>query len=109
MTHVNDAEGTSNLHSRHERHVRDFGDLPLINAFLVLFAKNFLVLVRDHERVGRTGLLLGRGGLIILIVLKVAIGQIAVVLRRSLFVKCFLEVPRLRLCKVSEEYFETMV
>ena len=106
---VNDVEEISNWHSRHERHVRDFHNLPPFNAFLMFFARNLLVFVGDHERVGRTGLLLGRSDLIILIILKVAIGQIAIVLRRPFVVECFPEVPRLRLCEVSEEYFETMV
>jgi len=45
---------------------------------LIFFANNFLVLARNRERVGRTGLrlgfLLGWGDLLVLIVLKVAVG-----------------------------------
>ena len=68
-----------------------------------------LVLAGNRKWVGRTNPRLGRGDLIILLVLKVAVGQISVVFRGFFFVDCFLEVFRLGLREVPEEYFETMV
>ena len=37
--------------SRHERHVRDFDNLPLLNALLVLLAGDYFVLAGDPKRV----------------------------------------------------------
>ena len=111
MMLMNDGEVPS-LHSRHERHVRDLDNLPLVNAFLAVFPDN-LDFVGNHKRTGRTSLRLSflrkRSDLPVLIVLKVAVGHISVVFRRFFFIDCFLEIFRLGLCEVPEKYFETMV
>jgi len=75
------AEGIPSLHLRHISHVRDFDNLPLFNALLVLFTGDLFVLDRNCNR----------GNLLIFIVLKVAVGQISVVFCGFMyFVNCFL-------------------
>ena len=79
----------------------------------MLFAGNFFVLSENSKRVRRTslrfGFLLDRNEPFVLVVLKVAVGQMTVVFCRFFFVDRFVEVSRLRFCEVPEEYFETMV
>jgi hypothetical protein len=86
---------TPTLHSRQERHVRDFDNLPLFNVFLVLLTTEDLpALTWNSRRVAHMDLrldcALGRGNLIILIVLKVAVRDISVVFRRLLVVNYIL-------------------
>ena len=74
------------MHLRQERHVRDFDNLPLFDAFLVLSTEYLLAHTRSPERIERMNLgfdfALERGDPIILIVLKVTVGKISVVFRR---------------------------
>jgi len=43
------AEEIDNLHSRHECHIWDFHDLPLVNVFLMFLANNFISLARNRK------------------------------------------------------------
>ena len=101
----------TSLRSRHERHVRDLDNFPLFNVLFVLLTNNLAVSAGNPKRVERMDLLLvcacKRGDLLILIFLKVAIGQISVVFCGFFVADFFLaEVFRSRLCKVPEEHFE---
>ena len=55
----------------------------------------------------RFGGVLERGDPLVLIFLKVAVGQISVVLCSSFFVNFFLDVLRLGLCEIPEKYLKT--
>ena len=97
------------MHSRHERHVRDFDKLPLFGMLLVFLREDLVVFARGRKRVERMSLVfarvLERGDLLVLIVLKVAVGQISVVFGRFFVFDFFLaEVFRLGLRKVTEEH-----
>jgi len=99
------------LHSRYERHVEDFDDLSFFDALLVLFTQDSFILARSVERVEWISPLLvrvfERGDLLVLVVLKVAVGQISIVFRRFIVIDFFrAEGFRLGLRKVPEEHFE---
>jgi len=98
------------LRSRHERHVRDFDDLPFFDVFLILFTEDPFILAANGKWDKRINPGLARvserGDLLVLIVLKVAVGRISVVFGRFFVINFFLaEVLRLGLREVPEEHF----
>jgi len=97
-------------HSHHERHVRDFDDLPLFDALLVLLREDLVFFPNNRKRVKLVSLglarALERGGPLVLIILKVAVRQISVVFGGFSVVNFFLaKILRLGLRKVPEEHF----
>jgi len=102
------------LCSRHERHVRDPDNLHLFSVLLVFFIGDSSVLARNPKRVermnNRLACVLGRKDLLILIVLKVAVGQVPIVFRGYSVVSYnSTEVFRLDLCNFPGEHFENNV
>jgi len=97
--------------SRHERHVRDFDDLPFFDALLVFFTDDPFIFARDTEWVEQMNLrrirAFERGDLLVLIFLEVAVRQISVVFRRLFVIDFLAEISRLGFRKIPEEHFET--
>ena len=103
--------GVPSLHSRHERHVRDFYDLPFFDALVAFLTEDPSFFAGNAKRIKDTNLRLARtleqGDLLVLIVLKIAVREISVVFCGFFVVDRFLvEVFRLGLCKVPKEHFE---
>lgn len=85
---------TVRLHSRHVRNIRNFDDLPLLDALLLLIATGISDASDNVHRVRhfRFACTSGRGGLLVVIILEVAIGQIPVLFRSFVFVDRSVEV-----------------